>query len=295
MQSEALSLVSRFMTQPAHREQCAAALAKHLSRALDPTLTSWDLDEPHTRDLRDQGVTFMDVGITPAKAAELREYLKVPANSGPRYAIPTPHLLAAPYLLEVATSEKVLAAAAGLLGTPPLLANFSSWWSLGWEGTSDQVFHRDSPSLKFCKLFVYLTDVDHLNGAHQFVARSQHPDHIKSRIKHLDAQSYGKVFTAMFMGGQLQADEQLILDHLSPDIMTHVGPAGTAFLENTYGLHKAIPPTAGKSRLVFHALYSISLDPVAHEGMAHLKSGRRWLSRVPDTPLARFAVSPWLG
>jgi hypothetical protein len=293
-QSEALSLVSRFLVQPAHREECAIALADHLNKAHDPALKTWDINEPHTRELRDQGVTFFDFGISASVAAELCAFLKAPEDHGARYTIPTARLIAAPRLLEIATSEEVLSVVAGLLGTPPLLANLSSWWSFGWEGGGDQVFHRDWHSLKFCKLFIYLTDVDRMSGPHQFVARSQHPDHIKARIKHVDRETYGRLYTALFMGRLFQTDEQIVLDYLSDDIMTHVGPAGTAFLENTYAMHKAIPPTQGRSRLVFQALYSISLDPPSQQEMADFKTDRSWIFRVPNTPLSRFAVSPWM-
>lgn len=293
-QSEALSLVSRFLRQPAHREQCAAALAHRLNKAHDESVRTWDISEPHTRELREDGVTFFDFGITPDSAASLRAFLEPPADHGPRYPVPTTRVLEAPQLLEIATSEKVLKAAAGLLGTPPLLANFSAWWSFGWDGSGDQVFHRDGLSLKFCKLFIYLTDVDQQSGPHRFVARSQHPEHVKTRLKHLDPKDYGAAYTALFMGQQFQTDEQLVWNYLTDDVMTHVGPAGTAFLEDTYALHQAIPPTPGRSRLIFHALYSISLDPIANEGMSAFKADRRWHARVPDTPLARFAVSPWL-
>jgi hypothetical protein len=56
------------------------------------------------------------------------------------------------------------------------------------------------------------------------------------------------------------------------------GKAGTAFLENTYGFHRGVPPTE-KPRLLFQVLYSLRNsiygpdEPVARIGADGIPAG----------------------
>jgi hypothetical protein len=144
-----------------------------------------------------------------------------------------------PHLLELANHPRVLAPVAHWLGGRPTLAALRLWWSTpSADGTPEhaEMFHRDVDDLRFVKLFVYLTDVTEDTGPHVFVDGS----HLVDRLTEIRRYQDDEVESAF--GPQ--------------DIQRLVGPAGTAFLENTYGMHRGVPPVAGP-RLIFQPLYAL--------------------------------------
>jgi hypothetical protein len=118
----------------------------------------------------------------------------------------------------------------------------AAWWSLKGhaQGEHAELFHRDVDDWRFLKLFVYLTDVDDEAGPHAFVPGSQ------SAPKLLRIGRY--------------ADDQVIESFGPGAIQYYRGPRGTAFLENTFGLHKGLPPRT-RNRLMFQVVYSLSELP----------------------------------
>jgi hypothetical protein len=131
----------------------------------------------------------------------------------------------------------------------------SAWWSLPADGTAQQAenFHRDVDDWRFVKLFCYLTDVDETCGPHVFV-RGSH-----KRNKLTDIRRFTDCETEATFGAE--------------NLVRFTGQAGTAFLENTYGIHRGTPPQE-KPRLIFQILYS--LRPVIYG---------------PKTPLARVGAN----
>lgn len=285
-ESQALSIFSRFIKFPPDREYCADYLAARISGQI-----GWELPNATADDhaFAAKGLKFIDFKLTPSQIAEIAEKLKPGSTSGARFEHSVGDILAAPYLLDLALSEPILSSLANYLGCPPLLANLGAWWSFVGDGQGDQVFHRDIPSIKFCKLFIYLTDVGLADGPHQFLVGSHRFGHIKARLANAGS---SKDLEQFFATANQQVAEELILKFLPDDLVTITGPAGTAFLEDTYGIHKAVPPTGG-SRLIFNAQYAMTLDATGDD-MAVLKARSDWHSRIPDTRLARHAVSPWI-
>lgn len=145
-----------------------------------------------------------------------------------------------PHLLELANHPRVLAPVARWLGGRPTLAALRLWWSTpSGDGTPEhaELFHRDVDDLRFVKLFVYLTDVTENTGPHVFVDGS----HLVDRL------------TAI----RRYEDDEVEAAFGAERIRRLVGPAGTAFLENTYGMHRGVPPATGP-RLIFQPLYALS-------------------------------------
>lgn len=143
----------------------------------------------------------------------------------------------APHCLRLANDPQILSAVAQMLGAKPTISYMAAWWSMPGRGKAEhaEMFHRDVDDLRFVKLFVYLTDVTTKSGPHMFVRGSHKSEELSERIRYTDeavAATFGK-----------------------DDILTLTGPAGTMFLENTFGLHRGIPP-ASKPRLIFQTLYS---------------------------------------
>ena len=133
----------------------------------------------------------------------------------------------------------MLSIVSGFLGAKPTISLITAWWSMPHkDGKAEEaeLFHRDVDDIRFVKLFCYLTDVDEVSGPHVFVPGSQNVDRLTKIRRYQDRE---------------------ILDAFGEkSLITFTGKAGTAFLENTYGFHRGVPPTQ-KPRLLFQVLYSL--------------------------------------
>jgi hypothetical protein len=144
----------------------------------------------------------------------------------------------APHTFAIANNETVLSVVSEMLGAKPTISYMTAWWSLPADGTAQQAenFHRDVDDWRFVKLFCYLTDVDETAGPHVFVLGSHRTNRL-TEIRRFTNEEVADTFGAS-------------------NIHRFSGPAGTAFLENTYGIHRGIPPSK-KPRLIFQVLYSL--------------------------------------
>lgn len=148
-------------------------------------------------------------------------------------------VLAAPHLLLLANHPHILEVGEAYLGAIPVIAALRTWWTVptpGAQPEATELFHRDVDDYRFLKLFVYLTDVDERSGPHVF-ARGSHTQPALCEIRRYRDDEVARV---------IEQD----------DLIRFTGCAGTAFLEVTYGLHRAKPPVA-RPRLAFSALYTM--------------------------------------
>lgn len=137
----------------------------------------------------------------------------------------------APHLWDMAIS--LLPTAAQYLDAPPRLYSMNAFWTRASDGPprSDlQTYHRDHDDDRFLALFVYGTDVlRYPDGPHRF------------RV-----------------GTHLTDDD----DPLDPTVDREIyGPAGTAFLADTRGLHMGVKPTSPDPRLIIWARWGVSERP----------------------------------
>jgi hypothetical protein len=211
--------------------------------------------------LKDRGYLFLDNLILPIQLEDMRTFFSENACAdpyrpqlgkfiAPGNAPPQTHVaffsneivVRAPHVLEIANDPKVLSIVSGFLGAKPTISNLTAWWSMpNKDGKAEQAeqFHRDVDDIRFVKLFCYLTDVDGASGPHVFVPGSQNIDRLTTIRRYEDreiAAAFGEKNLSMF-----------------------TGKAGTAFLENTYGFHRGVPPTK-KPRLLFQVLYSLRIS-----------------------------------
>jgi hypothetical protein len=143
----------------------------------------------------------------------------------------------APCCLRLANNPQILEAVSHVLGAKPTISYMAAWWSMPGRGRPEhaEMFHRDVDDLRFVKLFVYLTDVTIESGPHMFVRGSHKSEDLSERIRYSD---------------------EVVQDAFpQQDILTLTGSAGTMFLENTFGLHRGVPPSQ-EPRLIFQVLYS---------------------------------------
>jgi hypothetical protein len=259
-------LVQRQIKNPDMRERIGAAMARTRPRPRDGAR----INSP----LVAQGYEPIDI-VGAERAAEMRAYfegLKVRDLYGrtagdfwPSEAGPDTHVayheeaatLMAPHALAIANDPGVLAAVSEALGAKPLISSMATWWSIPHPGKARdaELFHRDVDDWRFVKLFVYLTDVDEESGPHAYVPGSHRSPNLRDIRRYTDEE-----VEAAYPG------ETIIIK----------GKAGDAFLENTQGLHRGIPPRS-KMRLLFQVIYSLSRSPYG-----------------PPKPLARYEDFPGL-
>ncbi|HRE61803.1 MAG TPA: phytanoyl-CoA dioxygenase family protein [Micropepsaceae bacterium] len=145
----------------------------------------------------------------------------------------------APHAMEIANHPVLLAIAEQDLGAKPLISALSAWWSLpAGDGTAQHAenYHRDVDDLDWVKYFLYLTDVDESAGPHLFI-RGSHLDPRLTTIRRYQDEEVHAVF-----GKERE--------------VRFTGPAGTSFLEKTYGLHRGLP-VVKTPRLIFQVFYSL--------------------------------------
>jgi hypothetical protein len=138
----------------------------------------------------------------------------------------------------LANHPLVLQVVSNYLGCKPTIDDVLAWWSVPGRPApkEEQFFHRDNDAIRFVKLFVYLGDVVESDGAHVFVTGSHSENQFLERRRRYSDGEIGTVYAA---------------ERVRPV----VGPFGTAFLEDTFGLHKGTVPTL-RPRLLFQVRYT---------------------------------------
>ena len=226
------------------------------------------------------GYAMLD-GMTPgAWAGEIRTYFQgLPCTdpytkdktgfTGPQNAPAGTHVaffdpalvVKAPHIFEIANNPAILHAVAKVLGAKPTISYMAAWWTIpAHDGKAQHAenFHRDVDDLRFIKFFTYLTEVDEESGPHVYVPGS----HRQNKLTKIRRYTDEEVAAAFGPGSQKR----------------FTGPAGTAFLENTYGFHRGFPARS-KPRLLMQVLYSLrpvpygARNPVCRIGQDGIPAG----------------------
>ncbi len=203
--------------------------------------------------LREQGLAVLPSLVSTAQLQAILDYFegKDVVGAGGRlmsrdqlppdtmmasYSLTT--ILESPDVLSLLNTAPILRIAADYLGCKPTLSSLGVRWSFpgGQSAEGTQLFHRDPDDWRFLKFFVYLTDVDAGAGPHAYIVRS-----------HLQATQLRSHYYS-----QRTIDEQY--GKANTRIVT--GPAGTAFLADTSGIHAGLVPT-DTPRLILQAQYSL--------------------------------------
>ena len=152
-------------------------------------------------------------------------------------------VIGAPHLMCLANHPEILRVAEGFLGVKPTISYMSAWWSFATndEALQAENFHRDVDGITFLKFFCFLTDVDEQNGPHVYVPSSANSPKCKDSIRRY-------------------SDQEIIDEFGSNSIKEITGPAGTVFMEDTFGLHKGKKLKSGR-RLLFQVIYSTAKLP----------------------------------
>jgi hypothetical protein len=230
-------------------------------------------------------------------------------------------ILDAPHLLELALDPAVQTIVERYLGCPPTLTSLNVWWSFAGYTVSrvgnSQDFHRDTDTYRSCVMFLYLTDVTPQSGPQCYIKRSHTMEAVSALFAERDIRIsrsevgqksvYAIDLPTAFRPDARPRDADSLLEpadlfllafegygatelykSIFGDLFTVVmGPAGTVFVTDAYGLHAGLPPMTEHRlcvwiRFAVDASYPASPDPALAE--------RIFGHRVADTPRNRFVL-----
>ncbi len=260
-----------FAQRLARKAPTRRRLARFVARFLPAPMSPAKPLTPEAAALHSEGFVMVQGVVTPAMVEQMRTYLSqqlvFPAYflNPPLVSIDAPELpdshvltvtekavVSCPHLLDVANDPTILAAIEGIFGCRPTIGFITAWWSVptpDGKPRHAENFHRDIDDVHFIKLFLYLTDVRPENGPHEYIRGSHNMPQISDGKRHTDAE---------------------VLAAFGADRLTSfAGPAGTMFLENTFGLHRGQPVRSGR-RLILQIVYSMlpmAYGPAAPYGL----------------------------
>jgi hypothetical protein len=185
---------------------------------------------------------------------------------------PVKTILLCPYLLEMLADIETLSLVEDYLGTVPTTIVMAAWWSFAGKKSAQeaQLFHFDGDDYRFCKLFLYLTDVSLDAGPHCYVEGTHRMDEVlQARSRWLDNDKFDK-----FYFGQFRKSDEEVRDGFQKDFTYITGPAGSRFIVDTSGLHKGLLPNK-HHRLLLQITYGIGPEIVDGHATLELRPGTR--------------------
>lgn len=258
-----LYYVQRELTlNPGHRDRIANLVARMLPKNRSPERRAES--SVLASELIDSGIAFPKDIVSANEVSDILSYLEtrkcydprhpeMPGFSGPHNAhktcfhayYPDDDVVRAPHLTRIANHPVILEALEQVFGCKPTINSMLIWWlfsSYDYDDAEREQFlwntahmHRDIDDWLQIKLFIYLSDVDEETAPHMFVAES-----------HKGGITVGKRLIAL----------DTVHSRCSDKLQTVLGKAGTAWLENPFGMHVAKRPVAG-NRLVASVSYSL--------------------------------------
>jgi hypothetical protein len=156
-------------------------------------------------------------------------------------------------LVKLACDREIIGAIQAYLGCTPTISAFQIWHTFpGYVDIPAENFHRDRDCFRFIKLFAYLNDVDTTAGPHQYVQCSHSPEALQEFQR---AKGMNIDLPRLFEGNSRNLKLAEIESLFGANVLTITGAAGTAFLEDTYGLHRGTRPTTSP-REIFSVTYT---------------------------------------
>ena len=169
----------------------------------------------------------------------LSEELRGRANLG---TVSQQDVLAVDAVWRLGLDPAVLAVARRHLGAPPILLDIAAWKSFAAPGHARdaQLFHYDMDDYRFCKLFIYLTDVSETGGPHVYVPETHRPE-VVSAARPPEGMTERAAFEEWYFRTLRKSDDDT-RRRFGRDPVRMTGKKGARFLVNTEGLHKGEPP-----------------------------------------------------
>ena len=163
-------------------------------------------------------------------------------------------LLQCPHILGKILSEDTISLVENYLGCVPTLYSFNVYWTFTEHpgNVGVKLLHRDVDDYKFCCMMTYLTDVDDNTGPFSYVKYTHTDKACNQRHKN---ESLSKSIALREGHGFYEAFREL-----DEDMDTMIGPQGTSFLADTFGIHKA-GSNLTKDRLIMWVRFGTHNNP----------------------------------
>lgn len=140
------------------------------------------------------------------------------------------------------------------LGAPAYLYACEAWWQYpqgeSHKPSNAQLWHRDRDDFNELKLFFYVSDVDSECGPHAFIPHSHHSSTLQLAFSNVQHPLVSGL-TSSFIDDDVLDDLGLLVP---PKVW--LGAAGTCFLEDPRGYHRAYLPTT-KPRLMLSLVWTV--------------------------------------
>ena len=267
-------------------------IAAFLARAVGETAPTLELPTPsdavRTR-LRDEGCAALGQLLDESQCREIEDYFRARPcfnTHVPVYSDQIPRSLAdgrraghygsyrwsdiapAPHLVETALRPDLLALASDYLGCLPTIYSIHAWWTFAAKPTPAQTHrvHRDLDDFRFLAVFIYLTDVGPDDGPTQMIRRTHRQDLSDQYVERYNAHiapgpdgAAATVSPTLLFPPESGNARRLTLDfaRLFPGLEEEfTGPAGTAVIADTFGLHHGTMPKT-RDRLVCWIRYGL--------------------------------------
>ena len=195
-------------------------------------------------------------------------------------SIPQRLLINCPGFWDLALDPVAVGLAGEMIGATPTIVDIDAWWSFadGVPAQDAQQFHLDMDAHRFCKLFLYLTDVEEDGGPHVFVEGTHDPDTINTLREKWPGDP--AIFDQWFKG-QLRKSDEEVQTYLGIEPTLLTGAAGTRVLVNTKGVHKGLKPMR-EDRLVIAIEYAAM--PTLHLPIMPVRLGEQFTENIrPDS------------
>ena len=262
----------------------------------------------HVKNLENDGVSNLGKILTDSQIDEIYKYLKdinvysshvwgfsdkksICLNDArkkfPQASYNLSDIFNAPHLLELAHDKRIMSIAQNYIGAPPTFYSCNLMWSFK-EYNDPNVgvarnFHRDFDNIKYCTLYVFLTDTDYANGSHQYIKKSHNSKSIDEVINIARKQNIMVSDEEIdILYNQPSSSFEKLENNIFQDFNFEIkGKRGTAFIEDPYGYHRGNPPK-NNDRLIFWIRYGI-FDSGFSADIAERKiDSKKFLDRIPN-------------
>ena len=268
----------------------------------------------HVKNLENDGVSILGKILSDTQIEEIHKYLKnVNVYSShvwgfsdkestsldnarrkfPQASYKLEDVFNAPHLLELAHDERIMSIAQNYIGAPPTFYSCNLMWSFK-EYNDPNVgvarnFHRDFDNIKYCTLYVFLTDTDDANGSHHYMKKSHNSKSIDEAINAAKDQNI-KISDEEIdiLYNQPSSYSETLEKNLYKNFTIEIkGKSGTGFIEDPYGYHRGNPPKYN-DRLLFWIRYGIFDSGFSADVTEKKIDSKKFLDRIPNDIYHRY-------
>lgn len=271
----------------------------------------------HLTELRNEGITLLGPILDADQVKDVHQYLagkpvygganvwnycdKTPSTKA---GIQTTHchatykfndLMESPHLLETIGSPFLLKLVEQYLGVTPTVYQSSAYWSFpNPSGGIGQEFHRDYwDGLRYCTLFIYLTDVNRKTGAHHYIRKSHRLEHVERSVEKFCKKDGRATLDDIYFDAKAESGpgDECIMNIFQGDTLEIERPAGYAFLSDTFGFHRGLPVLEGE-RLIFFTRYALYDNGYSYYVTSDPLKRESFNGRIPNDARHRYMFRP---